>query len=268
MTLRRILAAVIITGIVCAAAGPLSAQEAAKGGPARERIAYIEKALVDGEKNAQIWWGLWIAAYAGLSAGQYALAGVADGYGRNETSLDQLRNDFHYRPKSTFPRKEQWVNYLVGGAKATLSLGQLLVMPFTPAYASGRLAKMPNASNEEINRKLTEAERLLELCARKETMGRAWWKHLLGIAVNGAGSVIIWQCQKGKDPWKDALISFATGMAVFEVTIWTQPMRAVRDWKSYRQKYYGEKAALVEEEIEDRWFLTASPGGFALGTTF
>lgn len=99
-------------------------------------------------------------------------------------------------------------------------------------------------------------------------MGRAWWKHLLGVAVNGAGSVIIWQCQKGKDPWKDALVSFATGMAVFELTIWTQPMRAVKDWKAYRQKYYGEKAALYEDEYEDRWFLTASPGGLALGTTF
>ncbi len=57
-------------------------------------------------------------------------------------------------------------------------------------------------------------------------------------------------------------------MAVFELTIWTQPMRAVKDWKAYRQKYYGEKAALYEDEYEDRWFLTASPGGLALGTTF
>lgn len=268
MTFRKMASAIIIMGIVCATAGPLSAQEAAKGGAARERIEYIEKALKEGEKNAQIWWGLWIAAYTGLAAGQYVFAGMADSYGRNETNLDQLRNDFHYHPKSTFPRKEQWVNYLVGGAKATLSAGQLLVMPFTPAYASGMLARLPEGGPDEINKKLTEAERLLELCARKETQGRAWWKHLLGVAVNGAGSIIIWQCQKGKDPWKDALISFATGMAVFEVTIWTQPMRAVKDWKAYRQKYYGEKGALNENEYEDRWFLTVCPGGLALGTTF
>ena len=55
-------------------------------------------------------------------------------------------------------------------------------------------------------------------------------------------------------------------MAVFEVTIWTQPMRAVRDWKAYRQKYYGEKAAWpTRTEIEDRWYLTACPGGLCPG---
>ena len=80
------------------AAGPLSAQEAAKGGAARERIAYIEKALIDGEKNARIWWGLWIAAYAGLSAGQYALAGVADSYGRKRAASTSFETIFITAP--------------------------------------------------------------------------------------------------------------------------------------------------------------------------
>ncbi len=202
MTLRKMIAAAIITGITCMAAGPLSAQEAAKGGAARERIAYIEKALIDGEKNARIWWGLWIAAYAGLSAGQYALAGVADSYGRNESSLDQLRNDFHYRPRSTFPRKEQWVNYLVGGAKATLSLGQLLVMPFTPAYASSRLAKMPDAGNEEINRKLTQAERLLELCAARKRWAAHGGSTCLALRSTVPEALLSGSARRGRIPGK------------------------------------------------------------------
>jgi hypothetical protein len=59
-------------------------------------------------------------------------------------------------------------------------------------------------------------------------------------------------------------------MVVFEATIWTQPMRAVRDWKAYRQKYYGEKDMAFEDadDYGERWYLTACPGGVALGTTF
>ena len=153
----------------------------------------------------------------------------------------------------------------MGGAKCTLSLGMLLVMPFTPAYAPGKLAAMPEGDAEEIGRKLSEAERLLDLCARKERMGRAWWKHLLGAAVNAGGSIIIWRFQKGKDPWKDALISFFSGMAVFEATIWTQPTRAIEDWDSYRQKYRG--GAYLEEDV-NRWFVTLCPGGIAAGVYF
>jgi len=254
--------------ILCAA--PIAAQQAAavKGGAARERIDYIEKSLIEGQKNARIWWGLWIAGYAGLTAGQYALAGAAWNHNEHFSRLDRIKDDFNIDNRSTFPRKEQWVNYLVGGTKSTLSLGLLLVMPFTPAYAAGRLANMPEGSPEEISRELAEAERILEKCAKKEKMGRAWWKHLMGIAVNGAGSIIIWQCQAGKDPWKDALISFFSGMAVFEATVWTQPTRAIKDWREYRRRYYGEQAAAYGDEYDDRWYLTTCPGGLAVGMAF
>jgi hypothetical protein len=234
---------------------------------ARERIAYIQTALDEGKKNARIWWGMWIAGYAGLALGQYALSYAVGEYSRNETRLDQLRKDFHYGSKSTFPKKEQWVNYLVGGVKSTLSLGMLLVMPFTPAYAPGRLAAMPEGTPEEITGKLIEAERLMEVCAGKERMGRAWWKHLLGVAVNGAGAIIIWQYQGGRDPWKDAVISFATGMAAIELTIWTQPTRAMDDWENYKKKYRTGGGAYREEDVS-RWFITLCPGGLAAGVYF
>lgn len=265
LSIRVVVVAVTVVAVVTTDLLAAPREQAGGNAGAKERIDYIQTALDRGKKNAQIWWGLWIAGYAGLAAGQYALSGMAGSYSRNETRSAQLRADFHLGKKSTFPRKEQWVNYLVGGAKCTLSLGMLLVMPFTPAYAPGRLAAMPEGNNEEIGRKLTEAERLLELCARKEKMGRAWWKHLLGAGVNAAGSIIIWRCQKGRDPWKDALISFFSGMAVFEATIWTQPTRAIEDWDSYRQKYRG--GAYLEEDV-NRWFVTLCPGGIAAGVYF
>jgi len=255
--------------LLAASYGLMAAPKAPAGidAGARARIAYIQTALDEGKKNAQIWWGLWIAGYAGLALGQYALSYAAGEHSRNETRLDQMRKDFHCGGRSAFPKKEQWVNYLVGGVKSTLSLGMLLVMPFTPAYAPGRLAAMPEGAPEEIIRKLSEAERLMEQCASKEKMGRAWWKHLLGAAVNGAGAVIIWQCQGGKYPWKDALISFATGMAAFELTIWTQPTRAIEDWENYKKKYSGEGGAYREEDV-NRWFITLRPGGLAAGVYF
>ena len=200
---RKILAAVIITGIVCAAAGPLSAQEAAKGGAgAGAHRLYREGARGWREKRPDMVGPLDSGVRRAVSR-TVRTSGMADGYGRNETNLDQLRADFHYRlnrPRKPFPGRSSGSIISSAAPRRRFHSGQLLVMPFTPAYASGKLAKMPDGTNEEMNRKLNEAERLLELCARKETMGRAWWKHLLGVAVNGAGSVIIWQCQKGKDP--------------------------------------------------------------------
>ena len=266
LSIRFIFIIIIISGV--GISDIFAAQNAQTGGGpgARERISYIQTALDEGKKNAQIWWGLWIAGYGGLAAGQYIFAGVAGNYSRNESRSHQLRQDFHIGcNKSTFPRKEQWVNYLVGGVKCTLSMGMLLVMPFAPAYAPGKLASMPEGTDEEVGKKLTEAERLLELCARKEKMGRSWWKHLLGVGVNAAGSIIIWRCQKGKDPWKDALVSFFSGMAVYELTIWTQPTRAIEDWDSYRMKYRG--GAYHEEDV-NRWFITLCSGGLAAGVYF
>lgn len=259
---------IMVAVALCAA--PLAAQKAqgAQGARAKEKIEFVQKSLLEGEKNAQIWWGLWIAGYAALSAGQYALAGVAWNHNEDFSRLDRIKDDFNMASKTTFPKKEQWVNYTVGATKSALSLGLLLVMPFTPAYAAGRLAEMPAGSDEEIARKLNEAERILEKCAKKETMGRAWWKHLMGIGVNAAGSIIIWQCQKGKDPWKDAIISFFTGFAVFEATVWTQPTRAIKDWQEYRRRYYGETGAAYGDGYEDRWYLTTCPGGLAVGMAF
>lgn len=256
---------VVLVAILLVASNLMAAPKAEGG--AKERIAYIQNVLDDGKKNAQIWYGLWIAAYAGLAAGQFGLGTIAWNHNARWSMWNKMQDDFNISNKSTFPRKEQWVNYYVGGTKAALSCGLLIIQPFTPAFAAGRLAVMPEGTPEEMNKKLTAAERLLEQSAKKERMGRAWWKHLLGVAVNGAGSVIIWQCQKGKDPWKDALISFASGFTVFELTIWTQPMRAVKDWDNYKKKYKGGAGAYHEEDV-DRWFITLCPGGLAAGVYF
>lgn len=263
----KVVCSMILACSICSA--PLAAQQAvAAKGAAKERIQYIEKSLIDGQKNARIWWGLWIAGYAGLAAGQYMFSAMAWNYNQHWSMGNELRRDFHLGNKKTFPRREQWLNYFVGGTKCVLSLGLLLVNPFTPAYAANRLTGMPEGTADEISKKLTLAESLFEKCAKKERMGRAWWKHLLGFCVNAGGSVIIWQLQRGNDPWKDALISFFTGMAVFEATIWTQPTRAIRDWDEYKKRYYGVQNAAYNDGYEDQWYLAPCPGGIAVGMSF
>ncbi|MFC1668979.1 hypothetical protein ACFL20_01190 [Spirochaetota bacterium] len=212
---------------------------------AKEKIQYIQNVLNKGEFSAQLWWYGWISIYSSLTIGQYTLSGVAGKY--------------------SWPGKDDRVNYIVGGSKSALGVAMLLIIPFTPAYAPGSLSELSQETDGELSIKLKEAERLMELSAHRAKRGRGWLKHVIVFVLNATGGIITWQCTKTSDSWKTGLINFASGFAVAEAMIWTQPTRAGDDWARYQKKYYGKDIS-VDEGIENNWHFTLYPGGFVFST--
>jgi hypothetical protein len=152
------------------------------------------------------------------------------------------------------------------GATTTLvgAVGQL-IMPMTPAKAPAKLAFLPGETPEERINKLNKAEELFEASAVREKDGRSWKMHAASSAVNLSSGLITWL---GFDRTiQSGLINFAINEAITETQIWTQPTRAIKDYKNYCERYKsGLPSALYKPKPQ--LFVSAFPGGLTLRFVF
>ncbi len=217
------------------------------------RTAHIQSVLDRGQAAAQAWWYGWMGIYGGATAIQAGLSA-------------HHWNDFERSRSTDYVRKrtpEFSQDMLVGGATTLLGLGGLLVMPFSPAYVPDRLRQLPENTPEERRYKLQVAESLLYECAQVEIEGWGLTTHLLNLGVNLAAGLVIWL--GFNRPWYDGLIVFAEGEAVSLINIFTQPRRAIGDYRDYRRQFYGGASRLPEE---NEWFVSFYPVGIVAGTRF
>jgi len=209
----------------------------------KAQLGFITDALDSGRHRAGTWWYGWIGAYsAGAAAGGALAAANWNSDGDREFAEDML----------------------VGGGTCALGVVGLLIDPFSPAAAPKKLRMLPETTPAERLAKLRRAEELLRECARREKSGRSATTHLLNLGVNAAAGVVT--AAAFKRPWTDGLITFAAGEAVSLLTIFTQPMRAVRDLKKYEAGYLGSAAA--PDAPERSWSLGVWPGGFSFRLQF
>jgi hypothetical protein len=224
---------------------------------AKERLSFIENALQSAQPRAKTWWYGWISGYSAGAVVQLGLAGAH----WNDVKLD----------KSTpVPRRVRdrafAQDMLVGGVTCVLGAGNLLITPFSPAYAAGKLRPMPEGTPEERRAKLLKAEELLRQCARREEEGRGWKSHALNLGANAAAGLVTSLAFHRR--WTDGLVTFATNETVSLLNIFTQPHRAIRDLNNYEVKYLGKQAAYVHEQPAPQWLFSLYPGGFSVGLLF
>ncbi len=203
------------------------------------RIDYIQKALDEDQLHAQIWWYGWISLYGAMTI-------VQGGLYFNDSFGDHTKQDM-----------------LVGAATSLLGLIGKVIDPFYPAYYPDRLRVMPRDTPEERKLKLESAEAMLLACSKRERSGWSWMNHALNFAVNAAAGLVTTFAFKRS--WKDGLLTFALGMAISEVDIFSQPTRAMRNMKSYSKKF-GSGHAL--DTGTRKWFFSIYPGGVVVGTHF
>jgi hypothetical protein len=218
----------------------LSAQNEIPDSLVKVRIQHIQQMLNEGKPDANLWWYGWLYGYSVATLGQGAVLLTSDNL--------KTRQDMALGA----------VNTLIGVA------GQLF-MPMTSGYAPKRLALIPGDTPEERIIKLNKAEALFEASARREQVGRSWKMHATTGAVNLSSGLITWL---GFDrTFKAGLINFAINTAITEAQIWTQPTRAIRDFKAYCEKY---KCGLpyASYKPKPRLFLHAYAGGLALRMVF
>jgi hypothetical protein len=196
--------------------------------------------LDQGKPAAKLWWNAWLYGYSAATVVQGAVF----------LSSDQLKT-----------RQDMAL-----GAATTLvgAVGQL-IMPMTPAKAPARLALVPSDTLEERIIKLNKAEELFEASAKREKDGRSWKMHAASSAINLSSGMITWL---GFDRTiQSGLINFAINEVITETQIWTQPTRAIKDYKIYCEKYKnGLPSALYKPKIH--LYVNAFYGGLAFRIVF
>ena len=186
----------------------------------------------------QGWWYGWLAGYSAATVGQGIVYIASDD--------KALRQD------------------MALGAATTLlgALGQLItpVLPKDAGYPSYR-----EFISGERTLSSDQAAELLRLLAAREKEGRSWKTHAIAGVVNLGSGLITWLGYKRT--FMDGLENFAINTVITEAQIWTQPVRARKDYEKYRQTLQTEADAMAVKPSGE-WTFSAWPGGFALSLDF
>ena len=186
----------------------------------------------------QGWWYGWLAGYSAATVGQGIVYIASD----DKT----LRQDMALGAATT----------LLGAAGQLISpaLPKGADYPSYREYISGERTMSPE-----------QAAELLRLLAAREKEGRSWKTHALAGVVNIGSGLITWLGYKRT--FMDGLENFAINTVITEAQIWTQPVRARKDYEKYCQTLQSEADA-VAVKPSGEWTLSAWPGGFALRLDF
>ena len=205
-----------------------------------EHLQLIEKMLSQGKPGANCWWYGWLAGYSAATIGQgVVFLSSNDKVTKQDMALGA-------------------VTTLLGAA------GQLLT-PMVPGYAPDRLDQISEGTREARLEKLHSAEELLKASALREKAGRSWQTHAIASVVNVSSGLITWFGFK-RDVWA-GVENFALNTAVTEAQIWTQPTRAMKDYRNYCQRYKkGENPIAMKHNMS--WIVGASPGGIDIKIVF
>jgi hypothetical protein len=166
-------------------------------------------------RHARIWHWSWLVINGGATVGLTAAAALAD-------DADDRAS---YAPQAVL---------------AALGVADLtLIRPLQARFGAEPIRGLPDATRAERLSKLERAEALLRANAERAEDRKSWLLHLANFALNaGAGAVTY---ATGRT--SDALISFASGFAVGEIYIWSEPGAPVRDWQDYQRfKSHGSAA--------------------------
>ena len=216
----------------------LAASPARAEGPSdadvTRRLAFISSTLERGTVAADRWWYGWYTGWTTLTTGEVVFAIAA--------------KDRGFR-----------VDSAVGAASCSLGVIPLAFAPFVPRTAAASLRTLPGDTPEQRRRKLTVGEDLLRRSAARESLGRSWVTHALGITVSVAAGLIL---ALGYKRPVTGTINIVTGIALTEAQIFTQPTAAIGAWKAYERGDFEATAAATKPP---RWTIVPQPTriGFA-----
>lgn len=219
---------------------PLSGQDAISDSLMNERLQDIHKLLDQDRINAQRWWYGWLAGYSVATVGQ----GIVYFSSENKSTKQEMA---------------------LGSATTFLgAVGQLLT-PLVPRSSSPGDHQIGQGVPSEKYQELYNSEELLKDLALREKKGRSWKIHAVTGAVNIGSGLITWLGFK-RSFWEGAG-NFALNTVITETQIWTQPTRAIKDYKNYCRKYNSEPGPNVLKP-EREWLVRVYPGGITIELNF
>ena len=189
---------IVVLVLVASLLGPAAMPPRADAGePAvGETADTIARELDDEARRERRWWNAWTATYAAFTVGQGAAAGAVHD---RDTRIDME----------------------VGAATSVLGVVGMLLSPLREvARAADTVDRMPARTEEERRARAETAVVERARAAAAEREARSWLVHVLNVVVTGASSVVLWQ---GFDHGTSAATNLASGVAIGELQIWTQP---------------------------------------------
>jgi hypothetical protein len=188
-------------------------------------------------KSAEAWWYSWIGGYTAATIGQ----GVV-----NLTSDSRpLRQDMALGAATTFL-----------GAVGTL---------FTPVVPGKAYIKIHGFQPGDSLESQAYREFLLKEIARREKAGRSWKTHAVTGVVDLGSGLVTWIAFK-RSVW-DGVINFALNTVIAEAQIWSQPVRAVKDYEKWQEEKAGGRIQSIKKP-EASVFVGSAPGGVRIRVVF
>ena len=177
----------------------------------RDRLHWIDRRMDHEASRARVWsraWGIGIGA-----AGVASLAAVP------------------------FVAPGDRVDWYTGAVSAAVGVVPFLVSPLTVTRDGPRLSAtveaLPSSDDDaRVCATLADAERKLAASADSERWGRGWWTHAGNIAFNTGVLLFL---GLGYHHWVSGILNGASGVAVGEAIILTQPTGSISDLRAYER---------------------------------
>lgn len=217
---------------------PLAGQDIARDTAPVMDIKEIQLTALKDKAGLERWWYAWLAGYSGATAGQAVISFT--------TEDKTLRQDMALGAATTF----------LG------AMGQLItpVLPKHSDYPTYR-----EYASGEKPMPAEQATVLLKELAAREKEGRSWKTHAIAGVVNLGSGLVTWLGYKRT--FMDGLENFALNTLITEAQIWTQPMKAVRDYEKYCQTA-GSGAEAMTSRRDGEWSWNIYLGGFSVKYVF
>lgn len=225
---------VILLFLPVVLAGQGENPEAAGG----DELQDIQLTALRDRSAAMGWWYGWLAGYSAATAGQLVVYFSSDD--------KALRQDM-----------------VLGAATTMLGAAGQLISPILPGDAN--YPSYRDYTGGERTLSPDEAAGLLRLLAAREKEGRSWKTHAIAGVVNLGSGLITWL--GFKRTFMDGLENFALNTVITEAQIWTQPVKARKDYERYCKTLLPEADAAPATPVAE-WTFSAGPNGFALRLDF
>ena len=170
------------------------------------RLRFIDAELARSAHRAKVWtWG-W-----GIALGVGAVANLA--------------------PLIWVPPDER-IDWYTGAFTNTIGIVPLLIAPLDVIGDSRELqARLAARGTTDVCALLSDAETRLVHDAKNQADGRRWWLHVANFALNAGVGLFL---GLGFHHWGAGTFQFASGAAIGELIIFTQPTGAIDSLRRYR----------------------------------
>lgn len=204
-----------------------------------EQLKLLQNSLALNERHADNWWKTWTILYGAATIGQGAVALT--------THQKSLRQDM-----------------IVGAGTTLLGVANQLLTPVTTDFRPIGTDSIAKLSFLEKTEKLAQGEEILKKQAQIAQAGKGWQVHALSGAVNLASGLITWIGFKRS--FGEGVFNFALNTVITETQIWTQPIRAKKEYQQYLQAKSRGFATFQTNTPE--WYGQVSPASCSFGIRF